>query len=403
MSLLYRIRQALASSPIAQRHHFSTSSVLSPNSTTPLTSKEKTRAALSLLKSEQNPHKILEICRAAFLTPDSHLDRIAFSVAISKLSSANHFDVIRQFLEEELKSRPDLKTERFASHVIVLYGQAKMLHQAVETFQQMDRLGIDRSVKSLNALLFACLLSKDYKELKRIYLEFPKIYSIQPDLDTYNTVIKAFSDSDSTSSGYSVLAEMERKSVKPNATSYGNMIAGFYKEEKFEDVGKVMKLMQDHGVHPGIGTYNIRIQSLCKLKKSSEAKALLDGMMSRGIKPNAVTYSHLIHGFSKEGNLEQAKKLFKTMVSRGCKPDSNCYFTLVYFLCQGGDFESALSLSKESMEKGWIPQFSTMKSLVEGLVSISKLEEARELIKQIKEKVNKNVNMWDEIEAGLPQ
>ncbi|KAB1221839.1 hypothetical protein CJ030_MR2G004011 [Morella rubra] len=411
MSLLSRLRQVLSTTRIThhlhQRHNFSASSILSPNSTTPLTSKEKSRAALSLLKTEQNPHKILEICRAASLTPESHIDRIAFSVAVSKLSTGNHFDAIRQLLEEELKSRPDLKTERFASHAIVLYGQANMLHQAMETFKEMEQMGIHRSVKSLNALLFACLLAKDYKELNRVFLEFPKVYSIEPNLETYNTVVKAFSESGSTSSGYSVLAEMERKSTKPNATTFGNLLAGFYMEEKFEDVGKVLKLMEKHGVQPGIGTYNVRIRSLCKLKKSSEAKALLDGMLSRGMKPNSDTYCHLIHGFSKEGNLEEAKKLFKTMVNRGCKPDTNCYYTLVYFLCQGGDFETALSISKESMEKGWVPNFGTMKSLVEGLLGISKVEEARELIKQIKEKFTRNLDAWDEIEAkieaSLPQ
>ncbi|KAL4628415.1 hypothetical protein ACB092_05G237200 [Castanea dentata] len=406
MSLTTRLRHSLTYSHrvATHLHHFySTSSILSQNSSTPLSSKSKTRSALSLLKSEQNPHKILEICHAASLCPESHLDRIAFSVAISKLSESNHFDTIRQFLDDLLTSRPDLKTERFASHAIVLYGQAKMIPQAIDTFKRIHDLGFPRTVKSLNALLFACLLAKDYKELNRVFIEFPKFYEIQPNLDTFNTVIKGFSESGSTSSGYSVLAEMERKSVKPNATTFGNLLAGFYKEEKFEDVGKVLKLMENHGVNRGIGTYNIRIQSLCKLKKSSEAKALMEGMLSRGMKPNSDTYSHLIHGFCKEGDLEEGKKLLKSMKSRGFQPSSDCYYSLVYFLCQGKDFDAALSIAKESMEKGWVPNFGTMKSLVEGLVGVSKVDEAREVIKQVKEKVTKNVEMWDEIEAGLPQ
>ncbi|KAC3954047.1 hypothetical protein FH972_027210 [Carpinus fangiana] len=402
MSLVSRLRHSLT-------HHLhrcqlsTASSILSPNSTTPLTSKQKTRAALSLLKSEQNPHTILDICRAAALTPNNHLDRIAFSVAVSQLSCSKHFDSIRKLLESELQTRPELQTERFVAHSIVLYGQAGMVNQAFEAFKQMGDLGISRTVKSFNALLFACLLAKDYKELHGVFVEFPKVYGLEPDLDSYNTLIKGFSESGSTSSGYSVVAEMERKSVKPNATSFGHLLAGFYREERFEDVGKVMTLMKKHDVDMGIGTYNIRIKGLCKLKKSSEAMALVDGMLSRGMKPNSVTYTHLIHGFCKEGNLEQAKKLFKIMKSRGCQPEYDCYSTLVYFLCQGGDFEAALSIAKESMEKGWFPYFGSMKGLVEGLVEIKKVEEARELIKQIKEKVTKNVHMWDEIEAGLPQ
>jgi pentatricopeptide repeat protein len=402
MSLLSRLRHSLTHH-LRRRRLSTASSILSPNCTTPLNSKEKTRAALSLLKSEQNPHTILDICRAAGLTPDYRLDQIALNVAVSQLSGSKHFDSIRDLLESELRTRPELQTERFVAHSIVLYGRAGMVNQAIEAFKRMGDLGIRRSVKSLNALLFACLVAKDYKELNRVFVEFPKVYGLEPDLDSYNTVIKGFSESGSTSSGYSVVAEMERNWIKPNATSFGHLLAGFYGEERFEDVGKVMKLMEKHGVRMGIGTYNIRIQGLCKLKKSSEAKALLDEMLSRGLKPNSVTYTHLIHGFCNEGNLEQAKKLFRTMKSRGCSPDYDCYSTLVCLLCQGGDVENALSIAKESMEKGWLPNFGTMKGLVEGLVGIEKVEEARELIKQIKEKVIKNVHMWDEIEAGLPQ
>ncbi|KGN64535.1 pentatricopeptide repeat-containing protein At1g61870, mitochondrial [Cucumis sativus] len=405
MALLYRLRSAFPSNStyINYRLHYrSLSTILSPDSSNPLSAKQKSRAALSLLKTEENPERIIDICRAASLTPEFHLDRIAFSVAISKLSKFKHFDGIRRFLEE-LKSRPDLKNERFACHAIVLYGQANMLDHAIRTFKQIDELGVRHSVKTLNALLFACNLAKDYKELKRVYMEFPKIYGIEPDIDTYNRVIKAFSESGSSSSVSSIVAEMDRKDVKPNATTFANWLAGCYMEEKFEDVEKVLNLMEKYGVRRGVATYNARIRSLCKLKRSTEAKALFDGMLSRGMDPNSVTYCELIHGFCKEGNLDEAKSIFKRMINSGCQPDSECYFTLTYFLCRGGDYETAFKICLESMKKGWVPNFSTMKSLVDGLVSISKVEEAKQLIGQIKERFSKNVEKWSEIEAGLPQ
>uniref|UniRef100_A0A7N0TQ54 Pentatricopeptide repeat-containing protein n=1 Tax=Kalanchoe fedtschenkoi TaxID=63787 RepID=A0A7N0TQ54_KALFE len=397
-SFLARIRSA----SLHRRRFSSASSILSPGSTAPLTSYQKTRAALSLLKSESNPEKIIDICRAASLTPDSHLDRVAFSVAVSKLSDSKYYTGIRSYLED-LKSRPDLRNERFAAHAIVLYGQAGLLPDAIQTFKDLDRLGIPRTIKSLNALLFACLVSKEHQELKRIYLEFPKTYDFQPDLDTYNTVIKSFCESGSSSSAYSILAEMERKQVKADKGTFGILIAGFYKEEKFDEVGNVMNMMKKYDIHPGISIYNVRIQSLCKLKRSAEAKALFDGLVSRGVKPNVASFTHLIHGFSKEGKLEDAKKLFRNMVVRGYKPDSDCYFTLVYYLCKGEDFESALEIYKESAEKNWIPNFGTMKLLVSGLVKLSKVDEARSIIGLMKEKFPKNVGLWEEVEAGLPQ
>ncbi|CAN1165820.1 Pentatricopeptide repeat-containing protein At1g61870, mitochondrial [Linum perenne] len=385
------------------RRNFST--ILSPDSKTTLSSKEKTRAALSLLKAEKNPEKILEICRAASLTPELHLDRIAFSVAISKLSESNQFSYIKQFIDELRRDRPDLRTERFAAHSIVLFGQANMVDDAIRTFKDYHSdLEDTGSVRTLNALLFACTLAKKYGEVKRIFVDFPRIYNIQPNLDTYNTVIKAFTESGSSSSVYSILEEMKRNRVKPNALSFSHLLAGFYKEEKFEDVGKVLDLMKtEHLMHPGVSTYNVRIQSLCKLKRTREAKALFDKMVSEGPKPNSVTYTQLIHGFCSQGDLEEAKKLFSSMVHRGCVPESDCYFTLIHFLCLGKDFETALSICKVSIEKKWVPNFATMKLLVNGLASTGKVEEAKELVGQMKEKFSKTVNLWEEVEAGFPQ
>ncbi|XP_071707142.1 pentatricopeptide repeat-containing protein At1g11630, mitochondrial-like [Rutidosis leptorrhynchoides] len=374
------------------------SSILNPDSTTPLSSKEKSRAALSLLKSEKNPERIIEICRAAALTPESHLDRVAFSTAISKLTELNYFEGIRNFIDELLKTRPDLNNEKFISNAIVAYGQAGLLDNAFQLFDKMPQLGVGQNVKCLNALLFSCMLAKKYDEVKRVYLYFPGKYGVKLNLDSYNTVIKAFCESGSSSSCYSVTAEMVRKNIKPNATTFGLMIAGFYKEEKFEDVGRVLEMMKKHEVHIGLGTYNIRIQSLCKLKKTMEAKALLDGFKSRGMKPNSVTYTHLIHGFCREGKLSEAKELFKKMI----KPESDCYFTLVHYLCKGGDFEAALDVCKKSMEKNWVPNFSSMKLLVEGLANGSKIDEAKELIGQIKERFPKNADAWGEVEEKLP-
>ncbi|XP_065877904.1 small ribosomal subunit protein mS86 (rPPR1)-like [Euphorbia lathyris] len=401
------LRHRIQSLVRSNRHFYS---ILSPNSTTPLSSKEKTKAAFSLLKFENNPEKIVEICQEATLIPETHLDRIVFSMAISKLSKSNNFSYIKQFIDEFRSSRPDLRSsERFAAHAIILYGQAGMIDDALRVFTEYhaDIVGNSSStgsVKALNALIFAFILAKDFKEVNRIYLEFPKLYNIEPNLQTYNNVAKAFCESGSSSSCYSVLAEMDRKGVKPNATTFQYLLSGFYMEEKEEDVGKVLEMMKEkYRIGQSVATCNIRIKSLCKLKRSTEAKALLDGMISRGMKPNINTFSHLIFGFCLEGNLEEAQRLFRSMLNSGCKPDAQCYFTLVHYLCEGEDFETALLLCQESVEKGWVPNYGTMEPLVNGLARVGKVQEAKELVGKMKERFTWNVSRWDEVEAGLPQ
>ncbi|KAH6795927.1 hypothetical protein C2S51_036913 [Perilla frutescens var. frutescens] len=393
------LRSKLRSLTLHHTRRFSTS-ILNPDSKTALTSQEKSRAAVSLLRFENNPERILDICRAASLTPDTHLDRVAYSAAISKLKKSNYFEGIRAFINDSL-ARPDSKSERCFSHFIVLYGQAGLVKDAVKLFDEMPEMGVERNVKSLNALLVSCILAGEYGEMKRIFSEFPGKYGLEPDLDTYNSVLKGLCESDSSNSAYSVLAEMERKGVKPNATTFSAVIAGFYKEKKLSDAENVVELMKKFGVKHGLGIYNVKIQSLCKLKKSEEAKKVLDEILDKGMKPNSVTYGHLIHGLCKEGKLDDAKSLFKDMVDRKLKPGAESYFTLSHYLCKGRDFEAALAICKECIATGWVPNITTMKSLVNGLVSIEKVDEAKEIIGTMKEKFARHADKWTEIEEGL--
>lgn len=363
--------------------------------------KDKTRAALSLIRFEQNPERILDACRSAALTPESHLDRIVCAKAISKLKELNHYDGIRAFITESM-NQPGGQSERYASHCIILYGQGGLISDAVKLFDRMPELGIERNVKTLNSLLFSCLLGREYGEMRRIFSEFPRKYELEPNLETYNTILKGLCNSGGVKEAHSVLAEMERKMIKPSGTTFATVIAGLYREEDFSGVGRMLHLMKKYNMRVGISIYNVRIESLCKLGRVGEAKALFDGILSNGMKPNCRTYGHLIYGLCRQGKLEAAKNLLEEMVDRGLKPEAECYFTLIYYLCQGKDFEAALSICEDCMSSGWVPNVTTMTALVHGLAAVNKADEATRLIRLLKNRFYRNAHIWDEIEKGLP-
>uniref|UniRef100_A0A453FQ17 Pentatricopeptide repeat-containing protein n=1 Tax=Aegilops tauschii subsp. strangulata TaxID=200361 RepID=A0A453FQ17_AEGTS len=328
-------------------------SILNPSSpTTPLTSRQKTRLAISLLKSSPPPphDQILSICRAAALSPKTHLDRVA-----------------------------------------------GLLPDAISTFQSSP------STRSLNALLFACIVAGNHAEAARIFQTFPDAHRVKPNAETFNSIIKSFSESGTTRSFYSVFDEMCKEGVKPTATTFTAAIAGFYKEERFDDVEKVIKLMKKHGCGESLQVFNSRVQGLCKLGRNGDAKALLSEMAKKGTKPNWVTYNHLIYGFCKEGDLEEAKRLYKEMGKKGLVGDSGFYFTVIFHLCKAGDFDTALGVYNEIIPRNWVPCFSTMKMLVNGLAGSSRIDEAKGIIEKMKEKFPDRDEGWKEVEEALPQ
>ncbi|PKA46728.1 Pentatricopeptide repeat-containing protein [Apostasia shenzhenica] len=139
----------------------SPSAILSPsNSSTILTAKQKSRAAL---------------------TPASHLDRVALSSAISKLSSFLSFSDIRSRVDDLLLSSKD-------------HNQAGMHDDALGAFRS------SLSCSSLNYLLFASILCKNHSELAKIFRDYPTTYGVTPNLETYNIVIRSFAESGTTPS-----------------------------------------------------------------------------------------------------------------------------------------------------------------------------------------------------------
>ncbi|XP_074587872.1 pentatricopeptide repeat-containing protein At1g11630, mitochondrial-like [Curcuma longa] len=370
---------------------FSSSSASSiPNPSAAISRKQKSVAALRLLRSETDPSRIVDICRAVSLRPSSsHLHRLALSDAISTLAKSGSFTEVRSILD----SLPSASLP----NAIALFGQAGLHDDALRAFQKSP------STRALNALLFACIVGRRHDEVSRIFRDFPGAYGVTPNIKTYNNVIQAFSVSGTARSFYSVLDQMCSAGVKPDTTTFCNALAGFYKEKQFDEVNKVLELMKKHDCDHGLRIYHSRIESLCKLKFSNEAMVLFKEMETKGIKPTSVTYNHLIYGFCNEGQLEDAKKLYKEMKERDLLPIDKSHFTLVHFSCKVGDFEAALSVCKDSMAQNRIPNFTTMKMLVKGLIGSSKVEEARDIMEKVKEKFPRNADMWKEVEEAFPQ
>ncbi|KAL0723304.1 hypothetical protein Bca4012_037903 [Brassica carinata] len=153
--MVFLCRILLTSEPLAHnlnqiRFVSTASSLLTPDSN----HHKKIWHILSLLRTEKNPDRILKICRSASLTPDHHhLHRGAFSIAVATLSSSKHFFAVSHLLDGFIKSQTYPRPESLA----VLYARANMLDQSLQTFHNLERYDIQRTVKSLNALLLACL------------------------------------------------------------------------------------------------------------------------------------------------------------------------------------------------------------------------------------------------------
>ncbi|KAE8708898.1 hypothetical protein F3Y22_tig00110332pilonHSYRG00499 [Hibiscus syriacus] len=265
---------------------------------------------------------------------------------VRRLASAGRFRWIEEILEDQ-KKYDDVSKEGFAARLIHLYGKQACLS----------------------------MLTRD----------LPPKLSIEPDLVSYNTVIKAFCEMVSLDSARLMLDEMEKKGVKPDVITFNTLLDNFFKNGKLDDGEKMWVKMVEKNVELDIRSYNSKLLGFANAKRMEETIILVEEMRSKGVKLDAFTFTCMIRGFVDEGKLEEAKEWYSQIGKNDCAPDKLTFTILVPFLCEKGDLSFAIELCKEIFCRKKLVDAALLQRVVDDLVKASKIEDAKELVKLAKE------------------
>ncbi|KNA07622.1 hypothetical protein SOVF_170130, partial [Spinacia oleracea] len=331
--------------------------------------------ALIKLKKERDPDKLFKLFK-----DNSHNrlvieNKYAFEDTVSRLAGAKRYDYIEHLLEHQ-KSLPQGRREGFVVRVIMLYGRAGMVKQAVDTFYGMHLFGCRRTVKSLNAALKVLSQTHNLEAINSFLKEVPWEYGIQLDVISVNIVINAFCGMGILDKAYLVMVEMEKAGIKPDVVSYTTLISAFYKYGRWEVGNGLWNLMVYKRCYPNVATFNARIQFLVNKGRAWQANDLLRLMENIELQPDEVTYNLVIKGFFRAGLFDMAKKVYSALHGRGYEPNLKIYQTMVHYLCKAGDFNCAYTMCKECLKKNWIMNVDTICTLLTGLKSTGKVEKA---------------------------
>ncbi|XVF87625.1 hypothetical protein PTKIN_Ptkin18bG0135200 [Pterospermum kingtungense] len=298
-----------------------------------------------------------------------------YTDTVRRLASAKQFSLIDDILQHQKKYK-DISGEGFVVRLIKLYGKAGMFEHAQKLFDEMPELKCPRTVKSFNALLTASVYSKKFDIIEKLCEELPEKLGIEPDLISYNTIVKAFSKMGSLDSTLSVIDILEKKGLEPNIITFNTMLAGFYSEGRIAEGDKIWELMETKNIVPNVQSYNAKLRGLAYKNNMLEAVELWGKMESNGIKPDIRSHNILVKGYCNDGNLEQVKKWYIKLKKSNCLPDRVTYLTLVPFLCKKDEFEMAIELCKEAIDRRVVAETA----LMNGLIEESMVDEAIQLM-----------------------
>ncbi|KAM1245686.1 hypothetical protein ACFX15_036213 [Malus domestica] len=300
--------------------------------------------------------------------------------AVRRLAAAKRFKWIEEILEDQ-KQYPDFSTEGFAVRLVTLYGKAGMFENAQKVFDEMPEKSCERTVLSFNALLGACVNSKKFDKVDEVFRGVSQKLSIEPDVVSYNTVVKAFCEMGSLESAVSMLVEMENKGVEPDVITFNTIMNGLYANNQFLAAEKIWSRMGEKNVVPDVRSYNARLLGLASEKKTNEVVELFEEMRNKEVKPDVFSFNALIKGFVNEGKLEEAKQWYRELVKSSCALQKWTFQTLVPFVCEKGDLDFAFELGEEIFKRRLLVDVELLQVVVDGLAKASRINEAKKIVK----------------------
>ncbi|KAI4299247.1 hypothetical protein L6164_032724 [Bauhinia variegata] len=350
------------------------------------TSIESTATIRSVSKDlykERNLKRVVEKFKKASEVERFRTKMDIYENTVRRLASAKRFQWIEEILEDQKKYK-DISKEGFSARLITLYGKAGMFANAQKLFDEMPERECQRTVLSLNALLAAYLHSKKFDVVDSLFNELSSKLSIEPDVVSYNTVIKAFCEMGALDSAMSMLEEMEKKGVNPNLITFNTLLDGLYGKGHFSDGEKVWSLMEKKNVTPNIRSYNSKLEGLASEKKTTEAVELFEKMKKEGVKPDVFSINSLIKGFVNDGNLDEAKRWYSEIAKTDSDPNKTTFMTILPFLCEKDDLKTAFGMCKDIFNINCLVDEALLQLVVDAMVKKSMISQAEKIVQLAK-------------------
>ncbi|XP_073302050.1 uncharacterized protein [Primulina huaijiensis] len=304
-----------------------------------------------------------------------------YETTVRRLASAKRFRWIQEILEHQNEFKYDVSKENFNIRLIKLYGQAGMFDCAKKVFDEMPERNCERTVKSVNALLSACVSAGNYYEIEGIFKQMEMKWKVKPDVVSYNIVIKGFCEMGKLDRGLALFDDMLRKNgANPDLITFNTLLNRLYEDKRFDDGENMWKQMVKCNLIPNVRSYNARLVGLVNEKKLEEAGKLITDMGQNGIKPDFFTYAALIRGYCNEGNVKEVKNWYSEMARCDFVPDRALVGAVLSFACDRGDYDWCFELCNELFERKCLVDSGVLQKVVDSLLKVSRDTEAKKVV-----------------------
>ncbi|PQM32603.1 pentatricopeptide repeat-containing protein [Prunus yedoensis var. nudiflora] len=181
-----------------------------------------------------------------------------------------------------LQMRPPPSVVRFNQ---ILGQVAKLKHYSavISLHNQMDVSGIGPNAYTLNILINCCCHLNQMGFSLSVLGKFFKL-GLELDVCTFTTLINGFLLENRVAEAATLLHKMMREgNCQPNVVTFNTLVKGFCMRGNNRAAIQLLRKMEEGVCKPGLVVYNTIIDSLCKDRLVVDALNLFSEMMCKGI------------------------------------------------------------------------------------------------------------------------
>eukprot|EP00250_Pteridium_aquilinum_P004304 c14524_g1_i1 orf=98-1744(+) len=287
-----------------------------------------------------------------------------------------------RWMQQQKWYKPD---DGFYAKIISILGKKGQLRLAAWLFREMKKHGCRPDSSVFNALINAYLRNINNKELAlgkalRFYEQMKKTSYCQPNLVTYNMLLRACAQAKQTQKLEDLFKEMELAGFKPDTYTFNGILDAHGKAGDFLEMELVLKKMRQNKVEADFITFNTLIDAYGKAGIIVKMEEALKGMAAAKVKPQLSTFNALINNYGSAKRVDEMELVFNNMVALGVPPTLITYEVLMKGYGNSGCFDKMRRCLDKMYTAGLQPEATTLNAVMEAYCNVGLLKEAESLL-----------------------
>ncbi|CAL1366443.1 unnamed protein product [Linum trigynum] len=232
--------------------------------------------------------------------------------------------------------------------MIAGYCETGDISMARQLFDQMELMGIQRSLISWNSMIAGYVDNSLYSEALSLFKDLITLERIKPDSFTLGSALTACAAMASLRKGKEIHSIATARGLQSNAF-VGAALVELY--SKCEDISAA-QLAFDEVMEKDITTWNSLIFGYTRLNDTGKVQALLQQMKEDGHEPNSYTWNGILECHLQNGNLDSAMQLFLSE-NQNATPDAYTMGIILGHCSKSATLERGKQCHSLSIRRGY--------------------------------------------------